>query len=137
PGDPAADRRGGAPARRRRPRGGDRPHPRAPRQARRTRRRAARARDARSGGRVRGSRSPAVGQGRRAGRRRVTRLAPAVATVPASAAPGAVAKTTVGMPPSHPTVRVGGFPTGITVNRSNHTVYVGNGTTGTLSLIDG
>ena len=39
----------------------------------------------------------------------MTRLALAVATVAALAAPGAVAKTTVGMPPSHPTVRVGGF----------------------------
>lgn len=50
-------------------------------------------------------------------------------------APGAAAGPTVGIP-SHRTVQVGGFPTGITISRSTHTVYVGNGTTGTMSLID-
>jgi len=49
----------------------------------------------------------------------------------------AAAAPNVGAPPSHPQIQVGGFPTGITVNRSTHTIYVGNGTAGTLSLIDG
>jgi YVTN family beta-propeller protein len=39
-------------------------------------------------------------------------------------------------PPGHPEVKVGGFPTGITIDPRTDTVYVGNGTTGTLSLID-
>jgi DNA-binding beta-propeller fold protein YncE len=51
--------------------------------------------------------------------------------------PAALAGEQVGAPPHHPTVQVGGYPTGITLNRSTHTVYVGNGTSGTLSLIDG
>jgi YVTN family beta-propeller protein len=38
---------------------------------------------------------------------------------------------------AHPQVSVGGFPTGIASNPLTHTIYVGNGTTGTLSLIDG
>jgi DNA-binding beta-propeller fold protein YncE len=64
------------------------------------------------------------------------RALPAALVLAALAAPGAGAATSVGAPPSHPTIQVGGFPTGITVSRSTHTVYVGNGTTGTLSLID-
>ncbi len=36
----------------------------------------------------------------------------------------------------HPQIPVGGFPTGIALNPSTHTLYVGNGTTGTLSLVD-
>ena len=66
------------------------------------------------------------------------RIAAAVALVLAAAAvPGASARTGVGAPPTHPSVQVGGFPTGITFSRASHTVYVGNGTEGTLSLIDG
>jgi len=38
---------------------------------------------------------------------------------------------------SHPEIRVGGFPTGIALDRRTHTLYVGNGTTGTISVIDG
>ncbi len=38
---------------------------------------------------------------------------------------------------AHPQIRVGGFPTGIALNPLTHTIYVGNGTTGTLSLING
>ncbi len=38
---------------------------------------------------------------------------------------------------SHPQIQVGGFPTGIALNPATDTIYVGNGTTGTLSLIDG
>ncbi|HEX4521320.1 MAG TPA: YncE family protein [Gaiellaceae bacterium] len=38
---------------------------------------------------------------------------------------------------AHPQIRVGVFPTGIAVNSTTATIYVGNGTTGTLSLIDG
>ncbi len=37
----------------------------------------------------------------------------------------------------HPQIRVGVFPTGIAVDSATGTVYVGNGTTDTLSLIDG
>ena len=37
----------------------------------------------------------------------------------------------------HPQIKVGGFPTGIAVDSATGTVYVGNGTTDTLSLIDG
>jgi YVTN family beta-propeller protein len=47
------------------------------------------------------------------------------------------AATSVGKPPTHPQVQVGGFPTGIALNASTGTIYVGNGTTGTLSVIDG
>jgi YVTN family beta-propeller protein len=49
----------------------------------------------------------------------------------------AMAATNVGKPPNHPQVQVGGFPTGIALNASTDTIYVGNGTTGTLSVIDG
>jgi YVTN family beta-propeller protein len=52
----------------------------------------------------------------------------------ASAATGA---TSVGKPPKHPQIEVGGFPTGIALNPRTGTIYVGNGTTGTLSVIDG
>ena len=38
---------------------------------------------------------------------------------------------------AHPQIRVGSFPTGIAVNSVTGTVYVGNGTGGTLSVIDG
>jgi YVTN family beta-propeller protein len=49
----------------------------------------------------------------------------------------ATAATNVGRPPRHPQIQVGGFPTGIALNASTGTIYVGNGTTGTLSVIDG
>jgi YVTN family beta-propeller protein len=62
------------------------------------------------------------------------RLAIALAALTASSA---AAAPDVGAPPSHPSIQVGVFPTGIVVNGSTHTVYVGNGTSGTLSLIDG
>jgi YVTN family beta-propeller protein len=38
---------------------------------------------------------------------------------------------------AHPQIQVGGFPTGIALNPLTDTIYVGNGTTGTLSLING
>lgn len=38
---------------------------------------------------------------------------------------------------THPQVAVGGFPTGIALDPATDTIYVGNGNTGTLSLIDG
>ena len=38
---------------------------------------------------------------------------------------------------AHPQVSVGGFPTGIALNPSTHTIYVGNGTSAEMSLIDG
>jgi DNA-binding beta-propeller fold protein YncE len=38
---------------------------------------------------------------------------------------------------THPQISVGGFPTGIALNPETDTIYVGNGNTGTLSLIDG
>jgi len=41
------------------------------------------------------------------------------------------------VPTFHPQLAVGGFPTGITLNPLTDTIYVGNGTTETLSLIDG
>lgn len=44
--------------------------------------------------------------------------------------------TKPGVSLAHPEIRVGGFPTGIALNPSTHTIYVGNGTTGSLSLID-
>ena len=40
-------------------------------------------------------------------------------------------------PSSHPQIAVGGFPTGIALDPRTDTIYVGNGTTGTLSVIDG
>jgi YVTN family beta-propeller protein len=40
-------------------------------------------------------------------------------------------------PSSHPQIQVGGFPTGIALDPRTDTIYVGNGTTGTLSVIDG
>ena len=43
----------------------------------------------------------------------------------------------VGAAAAHPEIQVGGFPTGIALNPSTDTIYVGNGTTGTLSLING
>src|SRR5439155_16777157 len=49
----------------------------------------------------------------------------------------ATAATNVGKPPNRRQVQVGGFPTGIALNPSTDTIYVGNGTTGTLSVIDG
>jgi YVTN family beta-propeller protein len=39
--------------------------------------------------------------------------------------------------PGHPQIPVGGFPTGIALNPVTHTIYVGNGTTASLSLING
>jgi YVTN family beta-propeller protein len=57
--------------------------------------------------------------------------------VAAAAASTATAAVNVGRPPTHPEVRVGGFPTGIALNPETDTIYVGNGTTGTLSVIDG
>ncbi len=39
--------------------------------------------------------------------------------------------------PLIPQIQVGEFPTGIAVNSTTGTIYVGDGTTGTLSLIDG
>jgi YVTN family beta-propeller protein len=53
------------------------------------------------------------------------------------AIPAAVAALAFVGPPGHPEVNVGGFPTGITLNRETGTIYVGNGTTGTVSVIDG
>jgi YVTN family beta-propeller protein len=38
---------------------------------------------------------------------------------------------------ARPQIQVGGFPTGIALNPETNTIYVGNGTTGTLSLING
>jgi YVTN family beta-propeller protein len=72
------------------------------------------------------------------------RLLPAAALLPlaalALAAPGAhgaAARARPGAPPAHPEVAVGGFPTGIALDPATDTVYVGNGDTGTLSVIDG
>jgi DNA-binding beta-propeller fold protein YncE len=62
------------------------------------------------------------------------RTAPAALVVLAAAvAAGAATGTRAG----HPQFPVGGFPTGIAVNPATHTVYVGNGTTASVSVIDG
>jgi YVTN family beta-propeller protein len=57
-------------------------------------------------------------------------VVPATATILGSAGTQAVAR-------AHPEIRVGGFPTGIALSSATGTVYVGNGSGGTLSLIDG
>ena len=50
---------------------------------------------------------------------------------------GASSGAKVGGTSAHPQIKVGGFPTGIALNPLTNTIYVGNGTTGTLSLING
>ena len=55
----------------------------------------------------------------------------------AAATFGAAADGKIAGAAAHPQIRVGGFPTGIALNPSTNTIYVGNGTTGTLSLING
>lgn len=45
--------------------------------------------------------------------------------------------TAFGAAGSHPQVRVGGFPTGIALNPLTHTVYVANGTSGSVSVFNG
>jgi YVTN family beta-propeller protein len=55
----------------------------------------------------------------------------------AATALGVAAGSTAGAAGGHPQIQVGGFPTGIALDSSTHTIYVGNGTTGTLSLING
>lgn len=60
---------------------------------------------------------------------RVLALALLLIVVPAASA--------AQVPKFHPQLQVGGFPTGITLNPLTDTIYVGNGTTQTLSLIDG
>ncbi len=45
--------------------------------------------------------------------------------------------TTVRGQTVHPQIPVGGFPTGIALNSATDTIYVANGTTHTLSLLDG
>ncbi len=62
-------------------------------------------------------------------------VAAVVVAVPTS--PGAATGTKAVAASGHPEIRVGGFPTGIALNPLTHTIYVGNGTTGTLSLING
>src|SRR4051812_32751422 len=52
-----------------------------------------------------------------------------LATLAAAAVVGAVA-------PVHPEIAVGGFPTGLALDPKTGTLYVGNGTTGSISLID-
>ena len=54
-----------------------------------------------------------------------------------SASLGGAAAAKVGAASAHPQIKVGGFPTGIALNPVTNTIYVGNGTTGTLSLING
>ncbi len=64
---------------------------------------------------------------------RVAGLLAALCVLAAPAASGAATAAAA----DHPQIAVGGFPTGIALNPLTHTIYVGNGTTGTLSLIDG
>ena len=68
---------------------------------------------------------------------KVTPISFAALAVAAATATAATAAVGVGKPPIHPEVQVGGFPTGIALNPVTDTIYVGNGTTGTLSVIDG
>jgi YVTN family beta-propeller protein len=63
----------------------------------------------------------------------VAGLLAALVVLAAPAASGAATRAAA----DHPQIAVGGFPTGIALNPLTHTIYVGNGTTGTLSLIDG
>ena len=63
-------------------------------------------------------------------------LIPVIALA-ASTSLGASAGAKVGVASAHPQINVGGFPTGIALNPVTDTIYVGNGTAGTLSLIDG
>jgi DNA-binding beta-propeller fold protein YncE len=63
---------------------------------------------------------------------RVAACAVAVAAVSLALAAGLGASGA-----SHPQIPVGGFPTGIALNPVTHTIYVGNGTTASLSLING
>src|ERR1700759_4361109 len=49
----------------------------------------------------------------------------------------AAAPVALGASSSHPQIPVGAFPTGIALDPATDTIYVGNGTTGTLSVIDG
>src|SRR4051794_4731612 len=65
----------------------------------------------------------------RAAARGAALLAIAAAALAGATALGAVA--------AHPEIPVGGFPTGIALDPGTHTVYVGNGTSAELSLIDG
>jgi YVTN family beta-propeller protein len=60
-----------------------------------------------------------------------------VVVLAASASLGGAAEAKVGAVAAHPQIQVGGFPTGIALNPVTNTIYVGNGTTGTLSLING
>jgi DNA-binding beta-propeller fold protein YncE len=53
------------------------------------------------------------------------------------AIPAAATGTAVATGAPHPQVKVGGFPSGIALDPATDTIYVGNGTTNTLSLIDG
>jgi YVTN family beta-propeller protein len=60
-----------------------------------------------------------------------------ICAVVLAACPGAAADAKAGAASAHPQIQVGGFPTGIALNPLTNTIYVGNGTTGTLSLING
>jgi YVTN family beta-propeller protein len=64
--------------------------------------------------------------------RRLALICAVVLAASASLAAAADTKTA-----AHPQIQVGGFPTGIALNPLTDTIYVGNGTTGTLSLING
>lgn len=64
-------------------------------------------------------------------------LGVAIAALAAPIAFAVAAGTNAGAASPHPQIRVGGFPTGIALNPSTNTIYVGNGNNGTLSLING
>jgi YVTN family beta-propeller protein len=67
----------------------------------------------------------------------VTRLLGVLVLLAAPIALGAAADASMRAASAHPQIRVGGFPTGIALDPSTHTIYVANGTTHSLSLIDG
>jgi DNA-binding beta-propeller fold protein YncE len=61
----------------------------------------------------------------------------AVALVVGAVVLGGAAAGAANAPRTHPQIAVGGFPTGIALNPETDTIYVANGTTHSLSLIDG
>lgn len=79
---------------------------------------------------------PPAGEGTTAGAASAGRLSTLVGLL-GLAAIILAAPVALGGGAAHPQIRVGGFPTGIALNPVTGTIYVGNGTTGTLSLIDG
>jgi DNA-binding beta-propeller fold protein YncE len=64
-------------------------------------------------------------------------LAVAAVVLASPSALGAGSRAAARAAATHPQIRVGGFPTGIALDPVTGTIYVGNGTANTVSLIDG